>query len=121
MYMLLSRHQNTEQNHDIKIGNRSFKNVARFKYLGTSVTNQNLIQKEFKRRLNLENTCYHSDRNMLSSSLLSKNVKIIIFHVVLNTCEIWFPTLRVLGNRVLRRIFRPNRAEMAGGWRKRHN
>jgi hypothetical protein len=33
-YMLLSRHQNAGQNHDIKIGNRCFENVAQFRYLG---------------------------------------------------------------------------------------
>jgi hypothetical protein len=43
-YMLLSRHQNVGQNRDIKIANRSFENVSQFKYLGTTVTNQNLIQ-----------------------------------------------------------------------------
>jgi hypothetical protein len=42
-YMLLSRHQNTGQNHDIKTAKRSFENVAQFKYLGTTITNQNLI------------------------------------------------------------------------------
>jgi hypothetical protein len=46
--MLLSRHQNAGQNHNIKIGDRSFENVTRFKYLGTTVTNKNLIQEEFK-------------------------------------------------------------------------
>jgi hypothetical protein len=51
-YMLLSRHQNAGQNHEIKIGNRCFENVAQFKYLGTTVKNKNLIQEEIKRRLN---------------------------------------------------------------------
>jgi ribosomal protein S2 len=58
-YMLLSRHQNAEQNHDIKIGNRCFGNMAQFRYLGTMLTNQNLIQEEIKRRLNSGNVCYH--------------------------------------------------------------
>jgi hypothetical protein len=47
-YMLLSRHQNAGQNLDIKIANRSFENVSQFKYLGTNVTNQNLIQEEIE-------------------------------------------------------------------------
>jgi hypothetical protein len=53
-YMLLCRHQNSKQNHDMKIGNRYFENVAQLKYeyLRTAVTNQNLIQEEIKRRLN---------------------------------------------------------------------
>jgi hypothetical protein len=48
-YMLLSRRQDVGQNRDIKIANRLFENVPQFKYLGTTVTNQNLIQEEIKR------------------------------------------------------------------------
>jgi hypothetical protein len=51
--MLLSRHQNAGQNWDIKIATRSLENVSQFKYLGTTVTNQNFIHEEIKRRLNL--------------------------------------------------------------------
>jgi hypothetical protein len=40
-YMLLSRHQNAGQNRYIKIANSSFQNVLQFRYLGTTVTNQN--------------------------------------------------------------------------------
>jgi hypothetical protein len=54
------------------------RNVSQFKYLGTTITNQNLIQEKIKRRLNSGNTCYHSVQNLLSSRLLSKNLKIII-------------------------------------------
>jgi hypothetical protein len=56
-YMLMSYHQNAGQNHDMKISNRSFENVAQFIYLGTTITNQNLIQVEIKRRLNSGNAC----------------------------------------------------------------
>jgi hypothetical protein len=42
-YMFVSRDQNAGQNREIKIGNRSFENVSQFKYLGTTVTNRNLI------------------------------------------------------------------------------
>jgi hypothetical protein len=41
--MLLSRNQNTGQNHDIKIGNRCFENVTQFRYLGTTITNQKQV------------------------------------------------------------------------------
>jgi hypothetical protein len=71
-YMLPSCHQNVCQNRDIKIANRSFENVSQFKYLGTTVTNQNLIQEESKRRLNSGNACYHLIESLLSSHLLSK-------------------------------------------------
>jgi ribosomal protein S2 len=64
-YMLLSRHKNAGQNHDTKIANRSFENVAKLRYLGTTITNQNLIQEEIKRRLNSSNACYRSVQNLL--------------------------------------------------------
>jgi hypothetical protein len=50
--MLLSRHQNAGQIHDINIPNRFFENVAQFKYLGTTETNKNSIHAEIKRRPN---------------------------------------------------------------------
>jgi hypothetical protein len=61
-HMLLYRHLNAGQNQDIKIANRSFENMPQFKYLGTTVTSQNLIQEEVKRRLNSGSACYHSSR-----------------------------------------------------------
>jgi hypothetical protein len=69
-YMLVSRDQNSGQNRDIEIGNRSFENVSQFKYFGTTVTNENLVQEKIKRRLNSGNACYHSVENLLSSRLL---------------------------------------------------
>jgi hypothetical protein len=73
--MLIYRHQNAVRNLDIKIANRSFENVLQVKYLETIVTNQNLIQKEIKRKSNSGNACYHLVQNLLSSRL-SKNVTI---------------------------------------------
>jgi ribosomal protein S2 len=77
-YMLLSHQQNAGQIYDIKIANRCFENVAKFKYLGTTTTNQNLIQEEM-RRLNSCNACYHSVQNLSYYRLLSKNIKIRIY------------------------------------------
>jgi ABC-type polysaccharide/polyol phosphate export permease len=50
-------------------------NVTQFRYFGTTITNQNLIQEEIKRRLNSGNPFYHSVQNLLPSHLLSKNIK----------------------------------------------
>jgi ribosomal protein S2 len=47
-YMSLSCHQNAGRTHDIKMANRCSENVALFRYLGMTVTNQNLIQEEIK-------------------------------------------------------------------------
>jgi hypothetical protein len=80
---MMSRHQKAGQNHDIKTANRSFENVAQFKNFGTTVKNQNLIQDEIKRRLNSGNACYHSVQNLLSSHLLSKNIKIRIYKTII--------------------------------------
>jgi hypothetical protein len=63
-YMLLSHHQYAGQIYNIKIANRCFENVAKLKYLGRTITNQNLIQEEIKRRLNSGNACYHSVQNL---------------------------------------------------------
>jgi hypothetical protein len=78
-YMLLSHHQNTGQNHDIKIVNKTVENAAQFQYFGMTASNQNLIQEEIKRRLNSGNACYHSVHNLLSPHLLSENIKIRIY------------------------------------------
>jgi hypothetical protein len=47
-YMIMSRHPNSGQNQNIRIANESFKNVANFRYLGTTLTNQNDIHDEIK-------------------------------------------------------------------------
>jgi hypothetical protein len=86
------------------------------------LTKKKLIHEEIKRRLNSGNICYHSAQNLSSSRLLSKNIiiriyKTIILPVVLYGCETWSLTLReelrlrVFENRVLRRIFGPQRDE----------
>jgi hypothetical protein len=129
-YMTMSCHLNSGQNQNIRIANESFENVAKFKCLGMALTNQNDIHDEIKSRLNSGNACYLSVQNLLSSHLISKNLKIkmykiVILPVVLHGCETWSLTLReghrlrVFENRVLR-IYGPNREE-DGSWKKLHN
>jgi len=101
----------------------SFERVEEFKYLGRTLTNQNSIQEEIKSRLKSGNACYHSVQNLLSSSLLSKDLMIKIFRtiilpVVWYGCETWSlklrkeRRLRVFENTVLKRIFGPKRDEL---------
>jgi hypothetical protein len=72
--------------------NRSFEDVTKFKYLGTILTDKKCIQEEIKCRLNSRNAWYHSVQRLLSSRLLSRNLKVnihktIILPVVLYGCE----------------------------------
>jgi len=77
-YMVISRDQNAGRSLSIKCDNNSVERVEQFKYLGTDLTNQNSIHEEIKNRLKSGNACCHSVQNLLSSSLLYKNVKIKI-------------------------------------------
>jgi len=90
------------------------------------------LQEEIKSRLQAGNASYHSVLNLLSASLLFKNLSIkiyiiIILPVVLYGCETWSLTLReerrlrVYKYRVLRRIFRLKRDGVTREWRKLHN
>jgi hypothetical protein len=86
--------------------------VATYSYLGTTVTDENLVHEDIKSRLNSGNACYDSVQNLLSSRLLSKNVKIriyktLIFSVVLYGSLILREEhrLRVFETRMLREMF----------------
>jgi hypothetical protein len=85
----------------------------------SNLTNKNLIQEEIKGILISGNACYQSVQNLLSSRLLSKNVKVRIYKikilpVVLSGFGTWPLT-------VLMRIFGQKGDGVTGGWRKLHN
>jgi len=97
--LVMSRDQNAGRSHSIKRVSSSFERVKDFKYLGTTLTYHNFIQKEIKGRLKSGNACYHLVQNLLSSSFLSKNLRsdiyrTIILHVVLYGFVTWSLTLR---------------------------
>ena len=106
------------------------KKVKNFKYSSSLLTNQNFIQGEIKCRLKAGNSCYYSVQTLLSSGLISKNLKIKMYEtilpVVLYGCEAWSlilreeRRLRVSENRILRRIFEPKR-DVNSLWRRLHN
>jgi len=98
-YTVMSQDQNAGQSHNIKTVNSSFERMEEFKPLGTTSTNRNYIQEKINSGLKSGNTCCHSVQNLLSSSLLSRNIKIkmyitVILTVVLYGCETWLLTLR---------------------------
>jgi hypothetical protein len=108
--------------------------VGEFRFLGTTVTNENFIQEEIKRRPSSGKAFYHSVQNLLSFHLLSKSLKIriyrttsIVLSVVRYECDTWSLTLleehrmRVFENEVLKGILGPMRNKVTGGWRKQHN
>jgi len=131
-YMVMSGDQNAGRSHSMKTDISSFERVEEFKYLGTTLTNQNSIREEIKSRQKSGNACYHSVQNLLSSSLLFKNLKIKIYRTtilsgVLYGCETWWlmlrekRRLRMFENRVWRRIFGPKRDQKTREWKKLHN
>ena len=79
----MSRDQNAGRIHSVRIDNSTFERVEDFKYLGTTLTNQNSIAYEIKNRLRSGSVCYHSVLNRLSSRLLSRNLKIKIYRTII--------------------------------------
>jgi len=82
----------------VRTDNSNFERVEEFKYLGTTLKNQNSIAEEIKSRLRSGYACYHSVQNLWSSRLQSKNSKMkiyrnIILLIVLYGCETWSLTL----------------------------
>ena len=97
--MDMSRDQNAGRSHSIKTDNSSFERVEQFECLKTTLMNQNSIHEEFKSKFKKGNACSNSVQNRLSSSLLTKNIKIKIYRitilpVVLYECETWSLPLR---------------------------
>jgi hypothetical protein len=82
-YMLMPRSQKTGHEYSIKIANRSFEDAAKFKYLRTTLTDQNCMPEEINSRLNSGNACYHSVKSLLSSRLLSRNLKVKIYKTII--------------------------------------
>ena len=130
--MVMCRDQNAGCSQNIKNNCSSLESVEQFKFLGITLIKQYSIQEEIKSTMKSVNACYYLVLNVVPYILLSKNIKIkiyrtIILPVVLYGCETWSLTMReqcrvrVLENRVLRRIFGCRRDKIKGGCRKSFN
>jgi hypothetical protein len=84
--MVMFRDRNVGRGYSVKTDNSFIERVEEFKYLGTTLRDQNSIQEEIKSRLKLENACYYSVQNLLFSRLLSKNLKIKIYRTIIFAC-----------------------------------
>jgi hypothetical protein len=115
-YILISVHRKAGQNGNVKTANRSFKNVAKFRHFGKTLTNKNFVLDQSACNLIMGNACYHFVQNLLFSRLLPKSIKIKIYEMILRHwfcmgVKTWSLTLRdehglmVIENSVLRRIF----------------
>jgi hypothetical protein len=82
-YMFMSRHQTAGQSNYVRVANKSFEKVAKFKYLGSTLREQNCIYEEIRSRIKSGNVCYHAIQNLLSSRLLYINVKIKIYKTII--------------------------------------
>ena len=122
---------NTKRSHIVRTDNSSFETAEGFIYFGTNLTNQNSIQEETE-HIKVRKCLPSCGVKSLSSSVLSRNVKIkiyrnIILPAVLYGRETWSLNLReelrlrVFENMVLRKIFGAKRDEITGEWRKLHN
>ena len=81
-HMITSR----QQNRNVVIENLSFENVEKFKYLGVTVTYTNDIREGIERSINMGNACYYSFEKILSSSPLSKKLKVSYYTT---GCILW--------------------------------
>jgi len=81
--MVMSRDQNAGRIRSVRIDNSTFERMEEFKYLGTTLSNQNSIAEEINNRLRSGSACYRSVQNLLSSRLPSKNLKIEIYRTII--------------------------------------
>jgi hypothetical protein len=66
----------------LRIDNKHFERVEQFRYLGTTLTNQNYVHVETKSILNI---CYHSAQNIFCYSLPSSDIETKICRTVMSS------------------------------------
>jgi hypothetical protein len=89
----MSHHLNSGQNQNIRVANESFENVAKFIYLGMTLTTQNNIHDEIKSRLNSGNASYYSVQIFFFLSHIKKKLKIKICKTNFAGYAVWVRNL----------------------------
>jgi len=128
-YMMCTRKQHKENK--LEIDNMSFESVQPFKYLGSTVNQNNTIEEEIKERLIAGNKVFYANQKMFQNKLLSKKSKLklywtLIRPIVTYACETWFlkeniiQKLMVFERKILRKTFGPTK-EVNGLWRIKTN
>jgi hypothetical protein len=92
-YMNMSRHPNLGQNQRMNIDNESFENVAKLKYLGTTLSNQNDLHDENKSKLKLGNACYYSVQNLCLPVSYQNNERLNKQKCNFASCAVWVRNL----------------------------
>ena len=128
--MLLSRRDRFDGN--IEIGELEVESVHSFKYLGSTITSDNLIEKEVIERIGIGNRCAFALNKVMTSRQISQRTKLRIYNIIIRPtvlygCETWTLTkgrikkLEVFENAILRRIFGPTYNAITEQWERRHN
>jgi hypothetical protein len=127
-YMHLKKNKKTI--HELKIGEYKFEGISRFIYLGSVLTENSSIMAEINEKIKKGNTTYYKNRKLLTSKLLTRNVKLrlyltLIRPVVTYGAETWAATESELQKRLifeqnfLRKIYGP--VKDRDNWRIRTN
>jgi len=123
--MMCTRKQHKENK--LEIDNMSFESVQSFKYLGSTVNQNNTIEEEIKERLIAGNKAFYANQKMFQNKLLSKKSKLklywtLIRPIVTYACETWvlkeniIQKLMIFERKILRKIFEPTK-EVNGLWK----
>jgi len=129
-YLIISRRQHIQDS--LVVEYLTFERVSNFKYLGVDINQQANSHEEINRRITLESKCYFALLPLFKTRLLSKNMKlrlykVLIRPVVLYTCGAWVSTksdekrLLTFERKILRRIYGPKRNEEENIYERRTN
>jgi len=115
-YMVTCTYEHRRNAGNLRIGNKTFEAVQSFQYLGNIIGNTNNNNKCIKERIMMGNKAYYANRQLVNSSLISRNSKLqlyctLIRPVVTYGSESWTLTmederaLAVFERKILRKIY----------------